>query len=373
MRMKTGSVEIGEGLKHMRTRAHVSLGGFAAALWVASMVASAEQTTQKISAASKTVRDMIDLKAADGCKHIYGFNYQPSWGNNGLTVWGDAFDIAKYRAELTAGKKYFSKMNAVRIWLSWSAYRKDPERVVRRFQEAVDVCGALDLLAMPVLFNRWPGGWDEVTNHEVLAPDFDAVFGPYIRALVLPLKGDQRILAWDLCNEPYAQNPFPDEVAIPWLFRIREAVKQADRAAWVCIGNHDFRTTERTALFQDIVTPHIYLPSYGSEYKDSAKIPAPLPQGAGTADQYVALGQRLRKPVLCSECCWGAWDTGDAERVRYIRYNLQVLKERGIGFFPHALWTSGVTDLHKGGLNMPFILEDGSLRPGHGVFNEFTK
>jgi len=335
--------------------------------------AGAAGPAPKISAASKAVRDAIDLKAADGCKNIYGFNYQPSWGNNGLTVWGEAFDAKKYREELEAGKKYFPKFNTVRIWLSWSAYRKDPERFIRNFQAAVDICGELDLLVMPVLFNRWPGGWDEITNPELLAPDFDARFGPYVRALVTPLRGDLRILAWDLCNEPYAQNPMPDEVCIPWLFKLREAVKQSDRSALVCIGNHDNRTTERTAPFQDIITPHIYLPSYGSEYKDPAKTPAPLPKSAQGIDVLVELAKRINKPLLCSECCWGAWNTGDAERVRYIRYNLQALKERGIGFMPHALWTSKVMDLHKGGLNMPFILEDGSLRPGHDVYNEFTK
>jgi hypothetical protein len=358
------------------SRLSSSLSAIVMILAISSKIAGtalAAEPSRRISEASKTVRDKIDLKASDGCSHIYGFNYQPSWGSNGLSVWGEKFDPKKYREELGAGKRHFPKFNAVRIWLSWSAYRKAPEPFIRNFQQAVDICGELDLLVIPVMFNRWPGGWDEVANLELLAPDFDAVFGPYIRALVTPLKGDLRILAWDLCNEPYAQSPMPDEVCMPWLFKIREAVKQGDRAAWVCIGNHDQRTTERSAPLQDILTPHIYLPSYSSEYREQAKIPAPLPKNADGIDKVVELAKALRKPVICTECCWGAWDTGDAERVRYIRFNLQALKERGIGFMPHALWTSGVMDLHKGGLNMPFILEDGSLRPGHEVYNEFAQ
>jgi hypothetical protein len=58
-------------------------------------------------ATAKTVRDKINLKASDGCSHIYGFNYQPSWGSNGVTVWGEKFDPRKYREELASGKKYF--------------------------------------------------------------------------------------------------------------------------------------------------------------------------------------------------------------------------------------------------------------------------
>ncbi len=87
----------------------------------------------------------------------------------------------------------------------------------------------------------------------------------------------------------------------------------------------------------------------------------------------LALAKKLGKPMISSECCWGA--ENDAERVSIIRTNLQALKQYKMGFFPHALYTSGVADLHKykEGLNMPFILDNGSLRPGHDVYNEFAR
>lgn len=77
----------------MRAKFCVLMIAFAAAL--AATAPAAEPPVQKISAASKAVRDAINLKAADGCRHIYGFNYQPSWGYNGITVWGGAFDAKK--------------------------------------------------------------------------------------------------------------------------------------------------------------------------------------------------------------------------------------------------------------------------------------
>ena len=233
-------------------------------------VASFARSAQPISPASKAVRDAVNLHAPDGCSHINGFNYQPSWGHDGQSVWGEKFDPKKYREELAAGKKHFPKFNAVRIWLSWSAYRANPERFLRNFQQAVDICGELDLLVLPVVFNRWTGRplWDRVQNTEILA-DFEPTFGPYLEALVAPHKGDLRILAWDLCNEPYLPGagdeaaPVSLDVETAWLTRIRQSVKQHDPAAWICVGTCPaIDHLKRSSHLQDILTPHLYYPLY---------------------------------------------------------------------------------------------------------------
>lgn len=367
----------------MRTKGRVSAGVFAATLVVASMVA-AEPPVQKISAASKAVRDAIDLKAADGCKHIYGFNYQPSWGHNGLTVWGEKFDSKRYREELAVGKKYFPEFNTVRIWLSWSSYREKPERFIRNFQQAVDICGELDLLVIPVMFNRWISStlWERVVNPEIVA-DFDATFVPFVRSLVASHKGDLRILAWDLCNEPFIQGADNKKVPVSWeretqrLGDIRNAAKQCDPNALVCIGVYpSMRCLNSTAHLQDILTTHLYYPLYKSHPKSVLE----SLKNSGVRDDLIKnsfeAAVKLGKPMMSTECCWGS--ENDAERVSIIRTNLQALRRYKIAFFPHALWTSGVADLHRSpnytqGWYMPFILEDGSLRPGHEVYNEFTR
>ena len=86
--------------------------------------------------------------------------------------------------------------------------------------------------------------------------------------------------------------------------------------------------------------------------------------------------ERLGKPAIATECCWGAND--DAARVKYVRHDLGLLKQAGIGFLPHALHHSPVADLHRpvpgrkwGTMYMGFIEPDGSIRPGHEVYNEF--
>src|ERR1700691_5135464 len=51
---------------------------------------------------------------------IRGFNYQPSWGSNGLEIWR-RFDGALMDVELARGKRYFPGIHAIRLWLSWDA------------------------------------------------------------------------------------------------------------------------------------------------------------------------------------------------------------------------------------------------------------
>lgn len=348
-----------------------------AAITIAASTTVAADPVKMISAKSKADRDRISLKSPDGCSHINGFNYQPSWASSGLAAWGDNFDPKKYREELSLGKKYFPKFNAVRIWLSWRAYQANPEQCIRNFQQAVDICGDLDLLVVPVIFSRWTSKplWEFVENPEVTA-DFAATFAPFVTALVTPMKGDLRILAWDLCNEP-GGDPAMAQGEVAWLAKVRETIKQIDPTALVCIGT--MPGTDNLVTFghlQDILTPHLYVPLYDFPPKT---IPAKIEDNrvpVSCIAESFELAKKQGKPMMSTECCWGAED--DAERVGIIRINLQALREYKIGFFPHALYTSGVADLHKSenhkdGLYMPFILEDGSLRPGHDVYNEFAQ
>jgi hypothetical protein len=326
----------------------------------------------EISAALKKVRDKIDLKAPDGLSHIHGFNYQPSWAHNFAEVWGEKFNPDKYREELVIGKKLFPKINAVRIWLSWDAYRANSERTTRNFQKAVDICANLDLLVVPVIFNRCPDLGEEVKPQEVTA-DLQTMFAPFVNALVAPMKGDLRILAWDLCNEPFASDVKNE---LKWLTNVRDAIKQIDPNALICIGTMPgLNYLGLCGHLQDILTPHLYYPLYENPPKTRpAKLEDTRVPKSVVVESF-EYAKKVGKPMMTTECCWGSFD--DAERVRIIRTNLGLMKEYGIGFFPHALWTSGIADLnhkdpgHK--LYMPFILEDGSIRPGHEVYNDYTQ
>ena len=55
---------------------------------------------------------------------VRGFNYQPSWGSHGITIWND-FREATYAKEIEQGLKHFPKINTLRIWFSYDAHVAD--------------------------------------------------------------------------------------------------------------------------------------------------------------------------------------------------------------------------------------------------------
>ena len=93
-------------------------------------------------------------------------------------------------------------------------------------------------------------------------------------------------------------------------------------------------------------------------------------------DDYVAFAASVNKPLLATETCWGSTD--DAKRVEIVRCTLTQLKQRNIGWLVYLLHHSLIADAHRAEFgplsapgNLAFIEADGSLRPGHEVFNEF--
>ena len=64
---------------------------------------------------------------------------------------------------------------------------------------------------------------------------------------------------------------------------------------------------------------------------------------------------------------------------RIVEASLGTFVDLGIGFLPHALQESLAEDLHRpefGRVGSPgfmaFVLMDGSVRPGHGIFNKYA-
>ena len=88
------------------------------------------------------------------------------------------------------------------------------------------------------------------------------------------------------------------------------------------------------------------------------------------------IGSLVKKPLLSTECCWGSLD--DAVRTQSVRYTLEQLKKREIGWLVYLLHHSLIADAHRPEFgpvtepgNLAFIEADDTLRPGHEVFNEF--
>ncbi len=308
---------------------------------------------------------------------VRGFNYQPSYGSHGLETWGDGFDVAVFREEIGRGKEYFPGMNAVRLWLSFDAYVRDPKAVAARFHEVVGLADELDVRFIPTLFNGWHSYPDfggislEVVSFWGGDELFDEVFLPYLREFVEPHADDKRILLWDLCNEPFnsaccerSQQVFSD-----WLKRVYEACKTLGATAPIAVSSvPDMPSIKRLEPISDVLTFHPYF-----AWNTWMKKPE---QFRCFVDEVVAFGRTTGKPLLATETGWGALD--DKKRAEVLAVELDTLAGRGIGFTAHLLHHTLVADGHrpeygpitKAGY-MAFVEKDGSLRPYHEIFNDF--
>jgi hypothetical protein len=315
---------------------------------------------------------------------VRGFNYQPSWGSNGLEIWRQ-FDGSLMSVELARGKKYFPGMTAIRLWLSWDAFMRDYGRFEYNFETALDIAHKYGLTVMPVLFNRWHsqhmdyGGiyLDHFVPGTSSLQRTKDPFRRYLNTVVGKHVGDSRVFAWDLCNEPFMYNS-PASASIEpvraaemaWLEMLYRSCKQMGVRAPVTVGFQG--GADMIETLSDVFSIH----PYWVPPRDKATMAAARAKFEKSLDVRVAIANKFNKPLLATETCWGSLD--DPERVEIIRYTLTELKKRNIGWLAYVLHHSLIADAHRpehGPVghagNLAFIEADGSLRPGHGVFNEF--
>jgi hypothetical protein len=341
----------------------------------------AQDTKTPTPAADKSTLRMPDTQWSA----IRGFNYQPSYGSTGFEIW-QKFDSTIIETEIARGKNIFPGINSLRIWLSWDSFKYDQKRFEMNFETMLAICHKYDLGVMPVLFNRWHdslidyggiyidhflpmGGWG----------DNNPKFVTFMEAIVGGHKEDPRIVGWDLCNEPFSYRLSQDSEIVKaefaWLKSLYDYCKTIGVKAPITVGihpNHGRKGIEQIEPISDLLSIHPYwIPpkNIADESKSKARFEKLL-------DDYVSFAAQVRKPLLANETCWGAVD--DAKRVEIVRYTLTHLKLRNIGWHAYLLNHSLIADSHRAEFapvgyagNLAFIEADGSLRPGHEVFNEF--
>jgi hypothetical protein len=295
---------------------------------------------------------------------------------------------------LAQGKKHFPGMRAIRLWLSWDSYIRDPGRFEHRFDSALQGADKYGLKIMPVLFNRWHDhaldyGGIYIEHLLLPAERRRRLFTPYLQSIVGNHASDPRIFAWDLCNEPVLTNLSPSwteslrDAEYSWLAEIYSSCKELGAKAPLCIGT-GMSLQEVTLInpISDIIAIHPYLihtvsnKSEGGESVIEFDSGDALTKALAQLDRIVEFTNKLKKPLLASETCWGSLD--DKERTMIIRSTFTELKKRDIGWLAYVLHHSLIADAHRpqyGPIdhagNLSFIEADGSLRPGHGVFNDF--
>lgn len=161
----------------------------------------------------------------DATGWLLGCNFIPSTAGNQLELWQvDTFDPVTIDRELgwaagTAG------MNSIRLFLHDLAWLVDPAGFLDRLDRVLDIAASHGISVMPVLFDGiWdpdprPGPqreprpgvhnstWLQSPGATVLADRSRwASLRPYVEGVLGRFGGDDRVVVWDLFNEPDSPN-----------------------------------------------------------------------------------------------------------------------------------------------------------------------
>lgn len=306
--------------------------------------------------------------------HVYpdygwlrGLGMVPSWAARIEDAWW-FYDGAKMREEVTLARQIHA--NCIRLWIEFTAWQRDPEKVTAHFMDAVAAIAENGMKVMPCLFNRWHDSQFDYggTYMENIRPGWRHPLD-YVKALVTPLAADDRILAWDLCNEPQAAdlNSEPNKREFQWLSEVAATVRGCGACQPVLIGTMQGTEHVRTYVpLVDVLCAH----PYAHDRK-------------GLADRieaYRNLCQETGKPLLVNETIPGCLD--DAKRAEVVRFYAEMLGEASFGWMGwvvrEGLAISTRRDRYDGnGIGgqgfHPFFTKEGKLRGGLEFLTEKPK
>ncbi|WP_339654763.1 1,4-beta-xylanase [uncultured Salegentibacter sp.] len=165
---------------------------------------------------------------------LVGANFNPSTAINQLEMWQeDTFDPATIDKEL--GWAEDIGMNTMRVYLHDLLHKNDPEGLYKRMDEFLKIADKHGIKTLFVLFDscwdpfpeageqRAPkphvhnSGWVQSPGQEVLqdSSQYDRL-EKYVRETIGEFKNDDRILGWDVWNEPdNMTGPSYEDVEIP--------------------------------------------------------------------------------------------------------------------------------------------------------------
>ena len=155
---------------------------------------------------------------------LVGANYNPATAINQLEMWqADTFDPK--RIDLELGWAEGLGMNTMRVFLHDLLWQQDAEGFKRRLDQFLTIAAKHNIKPMFVLFDSvWdpdanlgkqraprPGvhnsGWVQSPNRTTLQdPSAYPHLEAYVKGVVGAFARDQRILAWDIWNEPDNEN-----------------------------------------------------------------------------------------------------------------------------------------------------------------------
>ena len=298
--------------------------------------------------------------------HVYpdygwlrGLGIVPSWGANIVEAW-QLYDGARFREEVALARTIHC--NCIRLWIDFAAWKTDPAKITERFLDAVAGVAENGMKVMPCLYNHWH---DKKLDYggTPLAGDWTPQFD-YIKAVVTPLVNDDRVMIWELCNEPGSTDN--GTLEFKWMSQIAAAVRGCGTKQPVTIGTMRGKNITTFAPLMDVLNGH--------PYAHNRKALEVIIAG------YSAIQKEVGKPFMVNEAIPGALD--DLVRAEAVRFHAEMLSAAGFGWMGWVIREGRALatrrDLPDGnGINgggyHPFFTKDGKLRDGLEFLTEVPK
>ena len=257
---------------------------------------------------------------------VCGVNYIPAGAVNYTAMWDKtSFSPKEIRRELGLMKDL--GMNCVRFVMQYKVYEDDPKYFVRTLGKFLRLCDEAGVKAMPIFFDdctfgtnndphtgRQPEplrgwyawGWSPSPG---LTAKIDYRCRPmlerYVKDVMTKFRDDERILLWDLYNEP--TNCAMSEYSWTLLRDVFRWAREVNPSQPISSGlwNGDAELNEFLLTGSDVVTFH----HYGDAESTLGQIEEKLSYG---------------RPVICTE-----WMNRVADST--IKDNLHLFAEHGVG------------------------------------------
>ena len=298
-----------------------------------------------------------------------GFNYIPAYAVNYTAMWDKTtFNAASIDKELAVAEA--TGMNVLRAVLQFAVYEDDPAYFLKTLDTFMAVCQQHKIKFMPALFDDCVFGlehdpkvgkqpeplvgwyawaWSPSPGHSLVIDEKQHPrIEKYVKAVIGRFKNDDRILLWDLYNEP--TNGGLGSASFPLLKKVIGWARFINPSQPVSIDvwNDDKRLNDIVIPASDVITFHNY------QSKE------------GLIKQISEL-KKYNRPIICTE-----WMNRPAGSV--IETNLPVFKNEKVGCMLWGLVNGKTqTDLpwgHRPGDPIPAVWQHDIFRPDFSPYKE---
>lgn len=184
----------------------------------------------------------------DDYSWIRGANYVPSYARNDVQIWMD-YDPDVIDREFALARRL--KLNSVRVFLQYAVYKRNRQEFLAHYENFLSLCKKHDIKAMIVVFDSCFGDYPDLANYRdkdwmanpgqnMLGPEYWPELEKYVDDVVGAYRNDDRIVMWDVMNEPmctsHAATEEGREKIWKFLDHFLDVVKQKDPTHPLTVG-----------------------------------------------------------------------------------------------------------------------------------------